>query len=282
MLRHDVPVVRTEGKAFDGGVAPTPEALLQRGSLLIVSSSKRTRDAETALGLDKSVYFYAGRVCPDFGDMAFAFKPEATHAWKGTATPFDSGGIFLDGQGKRFIFPLPDGVPPPEGGTATSDDVHSNAAARAYVDHYKCDLHEWQARFQETITRYFDGSVANYLAGEKPSRNDPTGRHHHPAHQQEQGSFRGRAWTWELQVAHDVEFLRAEGWSPDLLVVCFAWGHVQSLRQWVRARRPDGGAERARQWNRLQRSPVFRSASDLNSKERVADLVRERILEYLR
>lgn len=274
MLRYDVPVVRAEGKVI------AAYELLEGGSLLVVSSSQRTRDAEVALGLDRSVYFYAGRACPDFGGMVFAFKAEATHAWEGTATPFDSGGIFRDDQGKRYIFP--DGVPPPEGGTATSDDVNSNAAACAYVDFYKCDLHEWQARFRETITRYFDGSVANYLAGEKPGRNDPTGRHHLPAHQQEQGSFRGRAWTWELQVRHDVAVLREGGWSHDLVVVCFAWGHVQSLRRWVRARRPDGGAERARQWNRLQRSSVFHSESTLDSEERVADLVRERVLEYLR
>lgn len=144
MLRYDVPVVRAEGKVIDDGVTLTPELLLERGSLLIVSSSQRTRDAEIALGLDKSVYFYAGRVCPDFGDMVIAFKPEATHGWKGTAMPFDSGGIFRDDKGRRFIFP--DGVPPPEGGgvaRGAGGDVNSNAAARAYVDYHKCGLHEW-------------------------------------------------------------------------------------------------------------------------------------------
>lgn len=122
----------------------------------------------------------------------------------------------------------------------------------------------------------------NYLAGEKPSRDDPTGRHHHPGHQEKQGNFRGRAWTWELQVAHNVEVLRAGDWSQDLLVVCFAWKYVRSLRQRTRARKPDDQAGKARQWNQLERSPVFYSTRDLDSNERVADLVRERVLEYLR
>jgi hypothetical protein len=49
--------------------------------------------AETALGLPRSLYFYSGRACPEFGDVALAFEAGSEDGHTGSATPFDTGGL---------------------------------------------------------------------------------------------------------------------------------------------------------------------------------------------
>src|SRR5262249_31795738 len=64
--------------------------------------SNETRQTEDSLGLRRSVYFYAGRACEDFGDVALAFGPECERGHNGSASPFDTGGL-LNGRIKANI-----------------------------------------------------------------------------------------------------------------------------------------------------------------------------------
>ncbi len=50
--------------------------------------SDLTRRAERLLGLAPSVYFYAGRAHPDFGDVALVFAPGCEASHTGSVTPF--------------------------------------------------------------------------------------------------------------------------------------------------------------------------------------------------
>ena len=52
-----------------------------------------TRRAEGLLGLPRSAYFYAGRACQRFGNLALAFSPQCDAQHAGSATPLDSGGL---------------------------------------------------------------------------------------------------------------------------------------------------------------------------------------------
>ena len=62
--------------------------------------SNHTRRAEDLLSLPRSVYFYAGRACPEFGNVAMAFPADCELRHTGSATPFDTGGLV---HPKRYI-----------------------------------------------------------------------------------------------------------------------------------------------------------------------------------
>jgi hypothetical protein len=55
--------------------------------------SDATRRAEDLLGLARSAYFYAGRACPAFGDLALAFEPSIEAGHKVSVSPIDTGGL---------------------------------------------------------------------------------------------------------------------------------------------------------------------------------------------
>jgi hypothetical protein len=57
--------------------------------------SDATRNAEDLIGLGRSAYFFAGRACPAFGDVALAYSVECETGHTGSVTPFDTGGLIL-------------------------------------------------------------------------------------------------------------------------------------------------------------------------------------------
>ena len=60
------------------------------------NTNSRTAQSEDAFGLGRSLYFYAGRAYPRTGGTAFAFGPGSEQGHTGSATPFDTGGLYAD------------------------------------------------------------------------------------------------------------------------------------------------------------------------------------------
>lgn len=187
--RRSVPLVRTEGSLGE----VTPERLVADPRFLREFKTERTRRAEEALGIEGCLYFYVGHACPDFGDMVFVYDPTMSARWKGTATPFDTGGIIgyihADGLPGRAL----DDAKRREA-TGLSDE--EKKAFRHYIEaHRILALREWQPRFEAFIATYF-ASAADYVRGNRPDEDDETGRHHHRSNDR-------RAWTWEIQAHRD-------------------------------------------------------------------------------
>ena len=99
-----------------------------------------TRDVELLLGFPPSVYFYAGRAHPQYGEVALAFLPEVERSVAHSATPFDSGGVAReDGRGYHFT---------PPAGMSRAD------FARA------CILEaDWRAEFARWLAGYFPSGL---------------------------------------------------------------------------------------------------------------------------
>jgi hypothetical protein len=186
---RSIPLVRVEGNP-KSGYEVTPESLVKQPRLFPNFKTPRSCTAEKVLGLNKdSLYFYVGYACPEFGDMVFVYDSAMSATWRGTATPFDTGGII------GYIHAT--GLP----GRSLTDAQRKDAAPlteaekaplREYVqDHLIANLAEWQDRFEEFITEFFDGP-ANYVRRDRPKIDDKTGRHLDVRNEP-------RAWTWEIQ-----------------------------------------------------------------------------------
>lgn len=217
--QRSVPLVRIEGlRPYDTGEAVTPERLAADPRLLRRFKTKRTCQAELALELGDCLYFYVGYACPHFGDMVFVFDPVLSAAWPGTATPFDTGGII----GHIRAEPL--------NGTTVTEEQRRNPSSMeddvkttfmGYVHaHRILDLGTWRGAFEAFISSHFD-SAADYVQGQKPKVDDPTGRHRHPDNER-------RAWTWEIQKHQDHDIF------DGLWLLCLNPDRHNELRKAVR------------------------------------------------
>lgn len=178
----DIPLVRTDGKSFADGTTLTPERMvLGERRLSRASKSALARAAEDAYGLGDSLYFYAGHACPCFGDVVLIYASTSLDNQDGSATPFDSGGLF-DGKIRAKKW---------EGLSAKDDD----AARRDFAAHNQHTLSEWRRALDAYLSKYFVRPLA-YVHGERPHEDDEVGRMLHP------GNSR-RAWTWEVRSHHD-------------------------------------------------------------------------------
>lgn len=133
-----------------------------------------TRQAELALGVKPSVYFYAGRACPSFGDAAFAFPPGIEVTRSGAVTPFDTGGMVSDKKHVRVNLSPTDG----------------QIERRQYCLESQLDLATWRAALAEFLAAYFDQDVDYWL--EPPRHPDQCGRH--------RLNLDWRAWTFEVRL----------------------------------------------------------------------------------
>ena len=150
--------------------------------------SAATRNSEDAHGLKRSVYFYAGRACPDFGPIVLAFPPECENGTQGSATPYDTGGLF---QGLiRWNFPDHD---PPTLAKFTEQSIF--------------DLGDWRVAFTTYLAAYFN-PLQNYWIG-RPWRDDPEGLFH------PENSW--RAWVFEVRFDKGPNLMTASVWCarPD-------------------------------------------------------------------
>lgn len=110
-----------------------------------------------------------------------AYQPEPHDGTRGEATPFDTGGIFI----KKVFAKTLDGLTGPD----------EDKARREYVLAAKRSLVDWRKACSAYLQEHFSAPLA-YVQGEKPVRDDPTGRLHHPKNER-------RAWTWEVRLHDD-------------------------------------------------------------------------------
>lgn len=194
----EVPLVRTEGKAFAEGATLTPERMVRDPRLLRASKTDVTRAVERALGFGDSLYFYAGHACPEFGQIVLAYAPRWSTSKPGGATPFDTGGLQL-GYVK---------------GTGTHDPID-------YCNRHRVSLASWIDEFAVYLERHFSSPGA-YVLGERAGVDDASGRLLHPENSR-------RAWTWELQIESDHDLL------SDLQLLCVQSEVAEALRRELRA-----------------------------------------------
>ncbi len=145
--------------------------------------------AEDLLGYSRSVYFYAGRACPRFGNIALAFAPECEEGQTGSVTPFDSGGLV---HPKKYIKIklIPD------------DEL---AARVEYGKQSTLDLSEWREVFSRVLAAYFDSDM-DYWTG-VPARLDPESLYDrwntYPA------------WSFEVRFYEPHPLLNRVAWTAD-------------------------------------------------------------------
>ena len=185
-----IPLVRAEGKIFDEGYPTLGAAeFVSETPLLRESRSDRSREAEAAFGFEACLYFYVGWSHPSFGDVVLLYEPDRFDADSGGATPFDSGGFYLD-----YIKVV---------------GVQTAPEKLAYVHERNVALDAWRREFGRYVSRHF-ASVKAYVLGDRPTSDDVS-------HRLRDASER-RAWTWEVRLERDhpvMEHLRCAYLSHD-------------------------------------------------------------------
>lgn len=139
----------------------------------ISGKSDNTRRAEEMLGLSASVYFYAGRAHPQFGNAAFAFPAGCEASHSGSVSPFDTGGLLSDPPRIKVRLDPTDGEP---------ERVAFGKASQV-------PLGQWREAFGKCLAAYFAVDLDYWH--KRPSVSDP------------EGIFElnddWRAWTFEIR-----------------------------------------------------------------------------------
>jgi len=149
--------------------------------------SDATRRAEDLLELARSAYFYAGRACPAFGDLALAFGPSAEVGRTVSVSSIDTGGLV---HSNRYI----------------KCEVTGADEDAARVEFGKaCNIKEpdWRGEFARFLAGYFE-PLADYWKG-RPAYEDP-----------EKVFTLGntwRAWTFEVRFAEPQPIVDRVAWT---------------------------------------------------------------------
>ncbi|MCO6459495.1 MAG: hypothetical protein J5I93_29635 [Pirellulaceae bacterium] len=155
--------------------------------------SDETRRAEALLGYPPSVYFYAGRAHPEFGNLALAFDAGVQVGRIGSVTPFDSGGIVWQ--------------PDPHIQVRLADD--SMQGRVDYCHQSLLSLEEWRDGLGRVLAAYFD-QLQDYWTG-RPVRFDPEGLF--------ELNDDWRCWTFEIRLAEPQPILDCVAWCADEAVM---------------------------------------------------------------
>jgi hypothetical protein len=176
MLR--VPLIRVEGKRYS--VRPhlmmTPARFASAAPLEREARDEVARAAERAFGLEPSLYFFAGIAHPAFGDVVLAYHPESSTMLAGSATTFDTGGMYL--------------------GLIKGRELSTNAEREAYVAADRCTLDAWRTRASSWIDEHFDSTDTYLEPNGRPSSAEPDDRLGHPDNER-------RAWAFEVRLHED-------------------------------------------------------------------------------
>ena len=135
------------------------EELLMEPSQEIPTSSEgepgsNTIKTEDTFGLGRCFYSYAGRACPQFGEVAMAFGPGCEASHTGNVTPFDTGGFYK--------------------GLIECNIPHENMVSReTFVQQSMIELHDWRSQFREFLAAYFTPMSNYWSESARPSYCDP-------------------------------------------------------------------------------------------------------------
>jgi hypothetical protein len=176
MLR--VPLIRVEGKryAVHPHLTMTPDRFASAAPLEREARDQVAREAEREFDFEPSLYFYAGIAHPAFGDVVLAYHPEPSTTLAGSATTFDTGGMYL--------------------GLIKGRSLSTTAERRAFVDADRCALDTWRARASDWIEEHFD-AIDTYLEPDgRPRSTEPDDRLGHPDNER-------RAWAFEVRLHED-------------------------------------------------------------------------------
>ncbi len=192
----DIPLFRTEGKAFTPGTTLSPQLFAQLPLLQRASKSKVTQLVEADFDLGDCLYFYSGHACPDFGDVVLVYRAAMFDAELGNATSFDTGGLHA---GYVHI--------------CGALDVHGR---KSYCATHSCVLNLWRTQASKYVGMHFT-SAADYVMGAKPTSDDASGRLLHAQNER-------RAWTWEVRPHRDHPI------EKDLIGIWMAADYFQAVR----------------------------------------------------
>lgn len=170
-------LVRTEGKQYQSGYTLDMTKLLACEPLRVAARDQTARDAEAALGLPPSLYFYVGHACPAFGNLVFVYDFSEISPTVGSASDHDTGGLHAGYV--HFAQRLTEG----ERRVWSADPEHRWPIA---------DLIQ---RTNNFIATYFQ-SFARYCTGDRAITNDTAGRLLHPRNER-------RAWSIEVRMEAD-------------------------------------------------------------------------------
>jgi hypothetical protein len=168
-----------------------------------------TRFVEGHVGFPPSVYFYAGRACPDYGQVALAFPPTCETDRVHSATPFGTGGVVKQDIGRAFRL----NVEPDDLGQRIRYCRSSTVAAEKAPG--------WRSLFARWLLVYYPTGAAGYWT-KPPEHHDPEGLY-------ALNSDNWQAWTWEVRFHRGPHVLEADRWTVDP-------NHLNELRQQLRDR----------------------------------------------
>jgi hypothetical protein len=153
------------------------------------------RNVERLCGYPPSVYFYAGRACPAYGQAALAFPPACEAGRIDSATPFDSGGVVQQGERKFRLRLEPDNL----------------AARAAYCRASTVPATTppgWRQKFAEWLAYYFLSDPKGYWTREAgPEQPDPENLYG--------GNKDWQAWAWEVRFRTGPHVFEAVLWAAD-------------------------------------------------------------------
>ena len=142
--------------------------------------SAAAREVELLLGVGPCLYFYAGRVFPRAGGLAFALAASSCSGRNGAASPFDTGGMLRGYIGLH--------------GVSTQD-----RRIQLLLDRSRIGLELWRSDLARFLATYFDpeGGHSSYWIA-RPWRNDPDGIFAYRPNE-------WRAWTFEIRLRSGAE-----------------------------------------------------------------------------
>lgn len=113
---------------------------------------------------------------PNFGDIVLAYHPDWSESLEGSATTFDTGGMYL--------------------GHIRGRGLDSEAKRRRYVNEDLCDLGSWRARADSWVREEF-AVPDDYLDPQgRPASTDPDDRLGHTENER-------RSWAFEVRLYCD-------------------------------------------------------------------------------
>ena len=163
-----IPIVHV-GKNIE--IFHTPMELIAKDN-----GEKRTLEGEKGFGIPRSIYFYAGRCFETTGGFAFAFSQKTEKQNAGSATPFDSGGLFhkkIKGNIKNRI---------------------------SFFKASQFPLSEWRSKFAVFLNMYFFSPNDYLIKSNRPLREDPE-----KIFTDSENSW--QAWSFEIRLENNVRIL---------------------------------------------------------------------------
>lgn len=133
------------------------------------------------MGWTPTVYFYAGRAHPSYGDVKMAFST-ANMPQPVRVAPFDTGGM-VDYPGNKYRIDFST--------LSTNSFVHQAVA--------ECGTGTWRENLATWLAAYFPSDPEQYFRGGRPEQQDPEGVYSSAVTpDNSSGTFFHTRWTWEI------------------------------------------------------------------------------------